>query len=89
MTAIYVFAAQFALIILLGLQSRFVRDSQHVSAAINSYLLGVCGLVITPQIADPELFQNGQLTLAAYLNAGPIGIVTAIVIHDFMKRHSQ
>ncbi len=89
MEAFTVFIAQFCLIIMLGMQSRFVRDSQHVMAAVNSYMLGVCGLIITPQIANPELLHNDILTLAAYLNAGPLGIVAAIAIHDLTKKHSQ
>jgi len=82
MTAVLVFVAQFALVFLLGFQSRCVRDSNYLFAMGNSVLLGICGLVITPAIADPELLRSSPMVLVAYLSAGPLAIGLAIWVHD-------
>jgi len=82
MQLITIFICQFSMVLLLGLQSRFVRDSQYIMACGNSLLLGVCGLVIAPVIADKELLQTKLLLTIVYLSAGPIAISSAIFIHD-------
>lgn len=90
MNAFAVFAAQFLMVFLLGFQSRCVRDSNYLAANVNSIGLGICGLIVTPAIADPALITNDPATLAGFLLAGPLAISLAIFIHDrTLARRSQ
>ena len=86
MTEVLVFISQGALVFLLGIQSRFVRDSQYAYAALTSALLGVAGYYTTMQIAIvKEMFTS---VYWAYLTAGPLAIMLSIFVHDkwFNKR---
>lgn len=82
MQVLLIFLAQFILIFLLGFQSRCVRDSQYLLAVLNSFGLGISGLIITPLIATPDLIRESPAVLVAYLLAGPLAISTAIWLHD-------
>lgn len=80
--AVLLFVAQFTMVSLLALQSRFVRDSQYAFAFANSLLLGVCGIYITPILADGDHLRNSPALLLAYLFAGPVAVCAAIWIHN-------
>lgn len=82
LNALFVFAAQFVYIFLLGIQSRNVRDSQVVAAATTSMLLGICGLYLTSIIARAAMSGGDPLVAASYIAAGPCGICVAIYLHD-------
>jgi hypothetical protein len=84
-----VFIAQFFLIMLLGLQSINVNRGQKLLAAITSLLLGVSGFFVTGIVA--QVYQQFQsqgvtITLIAFLAAGPLGIITSIFIHPYLRR---
>ena len=86
MTEVLVFISNFVLVFLLGVQGRFVRDSQYVHAAVTSCMLGVAGYYTTMQIAIvKEMFTS---VYWAYLTAGPLAIMLSIFVHDkwFNKR---
>lgn len=77
-----VFLCQLSYVLLLGIQSRNVRDSQYVGAAVVSTILGVMGLFMTSAIAKSAI-NGGDMGLAlAYISAGPVGICLAILLHD-------
>ena len=82
MHPVLVFAAQFAMVFLLGFQSRCVRDGNYFFAVLNSVGLGVCGLIVTPAIAQADLIKTNPSTLVAFMVAGPIAICAAIWVHD-------
>jgi len=82
MTLVLLFLAQFAMVNLLALQSRFVRDSQYALAFGNSVLLGICGLYITPILANSDNWKQSPALLLAYLIAGPLAVCSAIWMHD-------
>lgn len=82
LNAISVFLIQYSYVLLLGLQSRHVRDSQYFSAAATSAVLGVMGLTITSSIARAAVSGGDPLLNIAYIAAGPMGIMTAIWMHD-------
>lgn len=86
MTEVLVFISNFILIFLLGLQGRFVRDSQYFYAAFTSLCLGVAGYYTTMQIAIVQ--QMFTSVYWAYLAAGPVAITCSIWVHDnyFIKR---
>lgn len=81
-----VFAAQFAMIMLLGLQSLNVNGRHYAMAAITSALLGLVGWYITATIAVVGINGIGSSVWWSFLVAGPCGIMTAIYVHPFMKR---
>ena len=83
--AAIVFAVQFAYVFLLGFQSRCVRDGQYLGAMFNSLLIGCCGLYITAAIARAAILGAEWYVVAAFLVAGPCGIVVAMRLHDFMS----
>jgi hypothetical protein len=80
MKELLVFVAQYSLVFLLGLQSRFVRDSQYTHAIITSLLLGITGYYVTMQIAIVQEMFNS--IWYAYILGGPFGIMTSIYIHN-------
>jgi ABC-type phosphate transport system permease subunit len=82
MHALLVFVVQFTYVLLLGLQSRHVRDSQYLSAAWTSLTLGMMGLFITSSIARAAIEGSDWWLWIAYVAAGPTGICTAIYLHD-------
>lgn len=79
--AVSVFVAQFVMVFALGYQSQCVRDGDYLAACVVSLVLGLCGLVITPVIADRDLLLRQPETLAAFLFSGPPAICFSIFIH--------
>lgn len=86
MESLSVFAVQFAYVLLLGLQSRHVRDSQYASAMGTSLALGLCGVWIQPLVIKAALLEPSATVLAAYVFAGPVAIAAAIWLHDWRVR---
>lgn len=84
--AVQIFISQYFMIMLLGLQSLNVNQGKKLAAAITSMLLGICGFVVTGIIA--QAYQDGFLTLtfASFFIAGPLGIVSSIIVHPKLKR---
>jgi len=83
--AMFVFTAQAVYVFLLGFQSRNVRDNQFVMAAMTSTCLGICGL--TGLAVVVKAVQSGEwLPLIAYVAAGPVGICSAMAIHNQVAR---
>lgn len=79
MDALVVFAAQFVLILFHGLQSQTVAHGHRMAAACNSIVLGVAGYHITATIAANRGAEFGPVW-AAYVLAGPCGIVTSMIV---------
>ncbi|QDT30924.1 hypothetical protein Mal48_01980 [Thalassoglobus polymorphus] len=73
---------QFFYILLLGLQSRFVRDGQKVHAAITSFLLGLSVLFVQPAIIRAAILEPSADVLIAFVIAGPAGICAGMFLHD-------
>lgn len=74
--AAIVFAAQFAYVLVMGLQSLAVNNGRYAQAAIQSFMLGTAGFVITN-----EIVRKGQLggpTYWAYVLSGPCGITASM-----------
>lgn len=84
--AMLIFAAQFSMVMLLGIQSLNVRDRHYAGSAVTSLLLGVCGYHITATIAGMSREAEGSLTWWFYIAAGPCGIVTSIWLHPRLQK---
>lgn len=82
---ITVFLAQFAYILLLGWQSRNVRDGDYGAAALTSFALFWCGLYLTGVIARQSIIASDWRVIFAYIIAGPLAICVAIWSHDRWK----
>ncbi len=80
-----IFASQFILVFLLGLQSQHIRDGKKLSAAITSALLGVVGWTTTGIIS--EVYSQGMFSIvfAAFCASGPIAISLSIYLHEHFK----
>jgi len=87
--ALGVFAAQFCLVGLLGLQSQHIRDGKKLHAAITSALLGVAGWTITGVVSSA--YTQGMLSVVffAFLIAGPIAISLSIYAHEHFHKEKK
>lgn len=78
--ALIVFAAQFVMIFLHGLQSQNVIAGHRTAAFVTSLCLGICGFYVTGSIASAK----GQLfdgpVFWAFVFAGPLGILTSMFV---------
>jgi len=81
-----IFVCQLAYVFLLGIQSRNVRDGQIASAAAVSTLLGLGGLYMTSAIARAAVSGGNPFLAVCYVAAGPIGICSAILLHDRLRK---
>lgn len=83
--AALVFVAQYAYVLLLGLQSLNVHQRRFIGAAVTSLLLGVGGFFVTSVVGSSK-----GLTLSVvwwgFVLAGPAGITTAMAIHPWLVR---
>jgi hypothetical protein len=77
-----VFLCQLSYVCLLGIQSRNVRDSQYLGAAMVSTVLGVMGLYMTTAIAKSAIVGGDPGVWIAYIGAGPLGICLAMWLHN-------
>lgn len=77
MMAIYIFAATFSTVFALGFQSRNVNTGQYGAAFMTSFIIGGSHLVLYKALPDGDL-----LACAAYLVAGPFGIIASMWAHD-------
>lgn len=82
MEALAVGVVQYVYILLLGLQSRFVRDNQRTHAALTSFLLAVSVLFIQPAIIKATLLDPSSTVLVAFVFAGPAGIISGMFLHE-------
>lgn len=82
--AAVIFAAQFAYVCVLGLQSLAVNHGRYLQAATQSFLLGTFGFAITNRIVrDGEV---GSAAWFAYVAAGPAGVVFSMWLFKRMKK---
>lgn len=83
MNPVLVFLSQFVYVMLLGLQSRNVRDGQTFAACVTSTFLGFLGVFLMGSIARVMVDGGSYWIIFAYVAAGPCGIATAIWMHDW------
>ena len=81
--ALLVFVAQYAYVLLLGLQSLNVNQRRYVAAAVVSFLLGIGGFFVTSIIGAARALTFTALWWGFCLS-GPAGIVTAMRIPPWM-----
>lgn len=83
--AVLVFFAQYAYVLLLGLQSLNVHQRRYVGAAVTSMLLGVGGFFVTSIVGSSKGMTFSSVWWG-FVFAGPAGITTAIAIHPWLVR---
>jgi hypothetical protein len=82
MTALYLFAATFAVVFALGLQSLNVNGGHKALAFATSFSISASNLVLFKLLpAETDAWQ-----ITAYLLGGPIGIVCSMVSHPHILR---
>lgn len=82
MSALLLFAATFALVLFLGLQSLNVNGGHRLLSALTSFGIGAANVTVLKIMPGP----TGWLEVAAYLIGGPLGILTSMAIHPWMAR---
>lgn len=80
MTALALFAATFALVLFLGLQSLNVNGNHKLLAGLTSFGIGAANITILKVMPGP----TDALEVCAYLFGGPCGILTSMAIHPWM-----
>lgn len=87
--SLQIFAAQFTLIFLLGLQSQHIRDGKKMWAAITSAMLGVAGWVVTGVISGAYTQGMFSLVFFSFISAGPIAISLSIYVHEHFSKEKK
>lgn len=82
MNAIFIFAATFAVVLFLGLQSLNVNGGHKLLAVLTSFGIGVANLFILKVMPGP----TDGLELVAYMTGGPLGIYASMCIHPWVAR---
>jgi uncharacterized protein YebE (UPF0316 family) len=85
MTAFIIFIVQFCYVMALGFQQLNVIHNRYVGAFVISLLLGVGGYHITATIALHANQPMFSTVWWAYILAGPLGIITAMRIHPWIR----
>ena len=74
--ATLLFVSTFITVFALGFQSQNVNNGHYLAAALASFFIGAGNLFILKLVPDGD-----GLSIAAYLIAGPIAIVTSMIVH--------
>lgn len=79
---IYTFAAAYAAVLLLGLQSLSVNTRHYLLSFCLSTMIGLMNLIVLKTIPNMTDWKLG----AAYVAAGPLAIITAIFLHPHLMK---
>ncbi len=82
MTALILFGSTYVTVLAPGLQSLNVNGGHRAMAFATSLLIGTGNLVLFKVLPGP----TSALEIAAYLLGGPLGIVTAMLVHPALVR---
>lgn len=82
MNALFIFAATFAVVLFLGLQSLNVNGGHKLLAVTTSFGISVANLFILKVMPGP----TDGLELVAYMTGGPLGIWVSMCIHPWVVR---
>ena len=81
MTELVLFISTFLSVFALGFQSLNVNNGHYMAAFFTSFLIGTANLMLY------RLAPNATGTeIAAYLAGAPLGIVTAMKFHAWLRR---
>lgn len=82
MSALFIFAATFAVVLFLGLQSLNVNGGHKLLALLTSFGISAANLFILKIMPGP----TDWLEIMAYMTGGPLGIYTSMCIHPWVVR---
>ena len=81
MSILILFLSSYVIVLLLGLQSQFVRDKEKLTSFCLSIGIGTC------QVFSYKLVPNADtLESIAFILGGALGIVSSIILHNFYLR---
>lgn len=80
MSALFIFAATFAVVLFLGLQSLNVNGNHKMLAVLTSFGISVANLFILKIMPGPTDWMDHL----AYMTGGPLGIYTSMCIHPWV-----
>ena len=81
MNTLAIFASCSAVVFALGIQSLNVNGGHYAAAFVTSFLIGASNLVLYKLAPDATGSE-----IAAFLAAGPLGIVSAMKAHPYVVR---
>ena len=81
MNTLAIFASCYVLVFALGIQSLNVNGGHYAAAFVTSFLIGASNLVLYKLAPDATGSE-----IAAFLAAGPLGIVSAMKAHPYVVR---
>lgn len=82
MNALFIFAATFAVVLFLGLQSLNVNGGHKLLAVLTSFGISVANLFILKVMPGP----TDGLELVAYMTGGPLEIFASMCIHPWVVK---
>ncbi|MEW6562725.1 MAG: hypothetical protein AB1400_05765 [Pseudomonadota bacterium] len=82
MSALFIFAATFAVVLFLGLQSLNVNGGHKMLAVLTSFGISAANLFILKIMPGP----TDWLDVFAYLTGGPLGILASMYLHPHVVR---
>lgn len=82
LTALYLFAATFVVVFLLGIQQLNVTADHHLAAFVTAIAISAANLVLFKLLPGP----TAAAELAGYLLGGPCGIVASMRVYPRVVR---
>lgn len=82
MSAVFIFVANFVLVMTLGLQNINVVGGHRLLAVLTSFAISGANLVILKMMLRP----TGAWEVVAYLLSGALGILASMVCHPWMAK---
>ena len=82
MSSLLLFGSSFIVVLLLGLQTHFVKDKLKGASFITSIMIGVSQLFVLKGVPNANLIESTFFVLG-----GACGIVVSIMLHDLWLRY--
>jgi Na+/proline symporter len=80
--AIMLFCSSFTVILLLGLQSQYVRLKQVIPSLVTSTLVGICQIYLYKEVHDSNTIEN-----IAFVSGGVLGTIGSIFLYTFLTKY--
>lgn len=89
MSNLLIFVCQFLVVLLLGVQSLAVRDSNRIIATVISFMIGVNGWYLTTTLGKLPVGDWLTVPWWCYVVAGPMAINVSISLYPILNRMSH
>lgn len=81
MQELILFGSSYIVVLMLGLQSQFVRDKKIIESGLSSLMIGTCQLFLYKLTPDANIISS-----ICFIFGGSLGIISSIYLHNFYLR---